>query len=151
MSEFFILNKLKNIKQMTFQNWFKEVARDLLALGSIIFYFLVLGRALIGPFWIFFSYLGTAALLLFLIFIIHKDYETYLARGLVLAFGTSVFYSEIVFTIFASVIYLLMIFSSYVIGNSFKKIIKGILFALLAVLSGYLVSELVKKEFGLFI
>jgi hypothetical protein len=129
--------------------WIKEISRDVLALGSIVFYFLVLGRALIGPFWIFFSYLCTAALVLIIIFLLHKNYETYLARGLVLAVGTSVFYSEIIFTVFASSIYLLMIASSFLIRNSAGKIIKGILFGGIAVLAGYLVSDFVTKEFGL--
>jgi hypothetical protein len=136
---------------MTKSNWIKEIARDILALGSIVFYFLVLGRALIGPFWIFFSYLCTAAVVLLIIFLIHKDYETYLARGLVLAVGTSVFYNETIFTFFASVIYLLMIIASYITGNSIKKIFMGISFALFAVLAGYLATEFVKKEFSLLV
>jgi hypothetical protein len=122
--------------------WIKETARDIIALGSIVFYFLVVGRALVGPFWIFFTFLCSAAAALLIIYFLHKEFETYIARGIILAIGTSYFYSDLIFTLFAAVVYILMVVSSSLLGNSIKKIVKGIIFGLISTGVGYLAAEL---------
>ena len=125
------------------RNWKAEIARDILALGSIIFYLLVVTRALIGPFWVFFFYLIIAALVLLIIFLIHKEFDTYLSRGLILTVGTSLFYMNLLFAIFAFLVYALMIFSSYYLKNSFHKIVKGIVFAAISIAIAIFFSELI--------
>ncbi|RPI74122.1 MAG: hypothetical protein EHM47_04485, partial [Ignavibacteriales bacterium] len=91
--------------------WTRDISRDIIALGSIVFYSLVLIRALVGPFWIFFTYLASAAIFLFVLFLLHKNFETYLARGIILASGTSYFYQDFIFALFALFIYILMVIS----------------------------------------
>ena len=44
-----------------------EVARDNLALGSLIFFIIVLIRALIGPYWRFFMELAIAGVILIIL------------------------------------------------------------------------------------
>lgn len=127
---------------MTKRNWIKETARDILALGSIIFYFLVVGRALVGPFWIFFTFLFSAALTLLIIYYQHKKFDTYLARGIILAMGTSFFYRDLTFTFFAAAVYFLMILSSRYLENGRLKILKGIIFGLISTGAGYLAAEI---------
>ena len=127
---------------MTNKPWLKEISRDFIALGSIVFYFLVVGRALVGPFWVFFTFLCCAAATLLVIYFLHKEFETYIARGIILAIGTSYFYGDLVFTIFAAVVYILMVISSSFLGNSIKKIVKGIIFGLISTGVGYLTVEL---------
>jgi hypothetical protein len=122
--------------------WIKETARDIIALGSIVFYFLVVGRALVGPFWVFFTFLCCAAATLLIIYFLHKEFETYIARGIILAIGTSYFYSDLIFTLFAAVVYIIMVVSSSLLGNSIKKIVKGIIFGLISTGVGYLAAEL---------
>jgi hypothetical protein len=122
--------------------WIKETARDIIALGSIVFYFLVVGRALVGPFWVFFTFLCSSAAALLIIYFLHKGFETYIARGIILAIGTSYFYGDMIFTLFASAVYILMVISSSFLGNSIKKIIKGIIFGLISTGVGYLIAEL---------
>jgi hypothetical protein len=124
-------------------NWKEKIARDIIALGSIIFYSLVVVRALIGPFWIFFYFLIIAAVVLLLIFLLHKEFDTYVARGLVLAAGTSLFYMNLLFAIFAFFIYLLMITSSYYLKNSVSRIIKGIIFAIISTAIAIFSTELI--------
>lgn len=126
--------------------WHSEIARDIISLGSIVFYSLVIARALVGPFWSFFTFLFSAALVLFITYLIYKEFESYLARGIILSIGTIFFYSEFIFTIFASVVYILMVASSYLLGNSILKIIKGIAFGLLATLAGYLITNNVFED-----
>jgi len=127
---------------MNKQVWIRDISRDIIALGSIVFYSLVLIRALVGPFWIFFTYLASAAIFLFVLFLLHKNFETYLARGIILASGTSYFYQDFIFALFALFIYILMVISSNYIGNPKSRIIKGILFGMLAVGLGYFMTQL---------
>jgi hypothetical protein len=127
---------------MNKKNWIEQTARDVIALGSIVFYFLVVGRALVGPFWILLTFLSSAAALLLFIYFIHKDFDSYLARGIILAVGLSYFYGDFIFTLFASVIYVFMIISSYYLENSNIKIVKGIIFGLISTGAGYYTAEL---------
>ena len=128
---------------MADKNWKEKIARDIIALGSIIFYSLVVARALIGPFWVFFYFLVIAAVVLLLIFLLHKDFDTYIARGLVLAVGTSLFYKDLLFAIFAFLIYLLMIISSYYLRNSISEIAKGVTFAIISIAIAIFSTELI--------
>jgi hypothetical protein len=128
---------------MISKSWRREIARDLISLGSIVFYSLVAARAFVGPFWSFLTFLCSSALALFLIYLLYKEFELYLARGIILAVGTSFFYRDIIFTLFALTIYILMIFSSFFLENSIQKIIKGIIFGLFSILAGYLITNLV--------
>ena len=125
------------------RNWKEEIARDIIALGSIIFYSLVVVRALIGPFWIFFYFLIIAAAVLFLIFLMHRKFDTYVSRGLILAVGTSFFYKNSLFAIFAFLIYVLMILSSYYLKNSIFEVIKGIVFAGVSIVIAIFSAELI--------
>jgi hypothetical protein len=80
------------------KDWLEKTARDTIALGSIVFYSLVIGRALVGPFWIFFTYLISSAIFLFITHTFYKKNEIYLARGMILAIGTSYFYKDFTFS-----------------------------------------------------
>jgi hypothetical protein len=122
--------------------WRKEIARDIISLGSIVFYFLVIGRALVGPFWVFLTFLCSAASVLLIIYFLQRDFESYLARGIILAIGTSYFYGDFIFTLFAAAVYILMIVSSSFLGSSISKIIKGIIFGLISTSTGYLIAEI---------
>ncbi len=126
---------------MVDKKWISKIARDIIALGSVIFYLLVAARALVGPFWHFFTFLCSAAVILIIIFLLNKDFELYISRGLILAIGTIYFYSDILFTIFASVVYCLMIISSSYLGNKGIKILKGLLVGSVSILGGYLTVE----------
>jgi hypothetical protein len=131
---------------MISKNWRKEIARDLISLGSIIFYTLVIARALVGPFWSFLTFLCFSGLVLLLIYVLHREFELYLARGIILAIGTSFFYRDFIFTLFVLVIYILMIFSSSFLGNSNLKIFKGIILGMLSTVAGYFITNAVFED-----
>ncbi len=130
---------------MISQTWHKEIARDIISLGSIVFYFLVVGRALVGPFWVFLTFLSSAAVVLFILYLLQREFELYIARGIILAIGTSYFYGDFIFTLFAAAVYILMVISSSFLGNSTVKIIKGIIFGLISTGVGYLIAEIFFK------
>jgi len=116
---------------MDFKKQKKEWARDFLALGSWVFYLLVVGRALIKFYRPFTDQIIIAGLILlvlgFLFGFISKKYkyDGYVARGLVLVIFTTIFYNHKIFTWFAILVFIGMLISSYIVGNSKKKILLG--------------------------
>ena len=79
------------------KEWIKNICRDLLSLGSIVFYILVVGRAMIYPYYLFLTELFIAALILFSIYLFIKNFDTYTARALILSVLTSRFYESLTF------------------------------------------------------
>jgi hypothetical protein len=120
-------------------DWKKEVARDILALGSIPFYFIVVIRAIIGKYLPFVYELVIAFTLLFILSRFIK-FDQYLSRGLVLVVFTSLFYKEYLFTTFAFVLWFLIIYSSRCLNKETKEIIRGIVLGVIvSAVSYYLV------------
>jgi hypothetical protein len=120
-------------------DWKKEVARDILALGSIPFYFIVVIRAIIGKYLSFVYELVIAFTLLFILSR-HIKFDQYLSRGLVVVVFTSLFYNEYLFTTFAFVLWFLMIYSSRCLNKETKEIIRGIVLGVIvSAVSYYLV------------
>ena len=128
------------------KNWKKQIARDVIALGSIVFYALVIARALIGPFFPFLYQLLISATVLFCISFFFKVYDAYVSRGLVLAVLTSLFYKDIFFAVFAFLIYLGLIFSALHIRGNKEEIIKGIVAGIVSAVSGYYLAGLIQNE-----
>lgn len=124
-------------------DWKKEIQRDLLALGSPLFYALVVARSLIGPFYTFFYQLIVAAVFLAGLSFIIKNSNSYVAQGLVLAMLTSLFYKDIFFAIFASLIYLGLVASALCLGIGKTEIRKGLLIGFLSVAAGYYLSPFI--------
>lgn len=119
------------------KNWKKEIARDLLALGSIPFYFIVIIRAIIGKYTPFVYQLVIALLVLVVLSLIFKNSNQYIARMLVLVVFTSLFYKEMLFTIFASLLWLFMIVSTLYLKVKSKEIVKGVFFGIISTTAGY--------------
>ena len=115
----------------------KEMARDVLALGSWVFYVLVIGRALIKPYRPFVDQLVIAAFVLVVIGFFISKVDWYVARGLVLAVFTILFYEDAVYSGFAVVASVLLIVSSKYVGTDWKRILLGLGIGVIAVLAGY--------------
>jgi len=119
------------------KEWKKELARDVLALGSWVFFALVVVRALIKPYRPFVDQLVIAALVLIVVGFIYRDWDGYLARGLVLVVFTSLFYEDNLFTGFSILAGVFMIVSSRFVGNSWRKIGVGLGVGVVGVLVGW--------------
>ena len=118
------------------KNWKKEVGRDLLAFGSIPFFLLVMARSLTG------NYYGFVFQTLIALIFIHLiglkiDFNRHLSRIFVLIVFTILFYNQFIFTIFAIVVGLIMLLSLIYLKESFKRILFGLIFGVLASLLGY--------------
>ena len=118
-------------------SWLKEIARDLLALGSIPFYFLVTIRAVVGKYSIFVYEMIIAAMAMLILYFIIKNSNFHVARSLVALIFTSFFYKETVYTFFASIIFILLLISAYYTKRNLGFAVRGIIIGLISSLAGY--------------
>jgi len=121
-------------------SWLKEIARDLIALGSIPFYFLVVIRAVIGKYNVFVYQMVIAAIVIFILYFIIKNSNLHIGRALVILVFTSLFYKEMLFTTFTALIWILLLVSAYYLKRSFGFVFRGILIGILSSLAGYYVA-----------
>ena len=125
------------------KNWKKEVARDTLALGSIPFYFLVIIRAVIGKYAVFVYQVLIAVIVLFILAKLIKNSNLHIARGLVLFVFTSLFYNDLFYTSFVSLVFLIMLVSSVYLKEEKAKIAKGVLLGVITSLVSYYLAMLI--------
>jgi|TARA_B100001971_G_scaffold212820_1_gene244023 hypothetical protein len=125
------------------KDWKYELARDSMAFGSILFYIIVIARAIIGDYMIFVYQLLIAIAILILSSLIIKNTNHYIARTFVLVVFTSLFYKDALFTIFAVLLWLFMIGSAFYMKENKKSIFKGIILGIIAALVGYYLSLLI--------
>jgi hypothetical protein len=134
------------------RTWRFEIARDVLALGSWIFYALVLARALIGPFWLFFWQLAIAGIAVIILisasgFRKGLEFDSYVSRGLILLVLTIIFYQNSAFSLFAAFIYVLLLASSWLLGKSWKEIALGFATGAVASGIGYWLAPIASRAF----
>ena len=89
----------------------EEIARDLIALGGLPFYFLVLVRASIGGYLSFLSHVAVALPVLYLLSRAVRGSNLHIARALILVVFTSVYYKALPFTVFSFLVWCVMIYS----------------------------------------
>ena len=119
--------------------WKKESARDLISLGSIPFFLLVLARVYllnIPKYFNQFVFSGAVFLILFFIF----KLNLYSGIGLIVLVFTSLFYSEMTFSIFGSIAYILVIVSLLYLKYDTKKVFLGILAGIVGISVGYFLA-----------
>ncbi len=126
-----------------FSKYLKELFRDVRALGSWVFFFLFVARVLILPDrWPFLNQLLIAGGLVLVIEIIiiffgnRIDIDYYIARSFVLLWFSSVFYDNLMFTWFVSLIFILMIFGSLNNDGKLWKAIIGLILGVVGVFLG---------------
>ena len=124
------------------KSWLKEISRDLLALGSIPFYFLVVIRAIIGKDYTFAYQMLIAAILIFILNFIVKDSNLYLSRALVILVFTSLFYKEMIFTIFATSIWILGLLAAYYLRRKIRYILRAIIIGFVSSIAAYYLAPL---------
>ncbi len=125
------------------KDWKYEIARDTMAFGSILFYLIVIIRAIIGKYMPFVYQLLIALAILILSSVIIKNTDHHIARAFVLVVFTSLFYKDNFYTIFVSFVWFLMIGSAFYIKINKKSIFKGIVLGVIATLVSYWLSLIV--------
>jgi len=122
-------------------NWKKELARDFIALGGIPF--LVITIARVSVIHIYYPMQFIISSIIF--FILRQIFKASLRAGigLIVVTFTSIFYNHILFTIFASLIYIGIITSLFYLKKEKREIVKGILLGSLSALAGYFIVKTV--------
>ncbi|MEK6872383.1 MAG: hypothetical protein AABW90_00035 [Nanoarchaeota archaeon] len=123
------------------KNWKKELARDFIALGSWVFYILVIARASIKPYRPFLDQIIIAGIFLLIAGFLFRNNENYISRGLILVVFTTLFYQNRIYSFFAILVFIGLMISSYFIGNDWKKMIKGLVIGGVISLIGWLLSN----------
>lgn len=121
----------------------EEVARDLIALGGLPFYFLVIVRSSIGDYFTFLCQILIALLVLYLISKVVKNSNLHIARGFILVIFTSIFYEALPFTIFSILVWGCMIISLMYLKIDNKEIIKGVASGVVGVIIAYTLTLLI--------
>ena len=106
--------------------YLKETARDLIALGSLVFFIIVIARIYLLS---NYSYLGQfvlSALIFFPLMFLLKA-NMYAGLGLIVLIFTTLFYNNLNFTIFGIAIYLLLLASLIYLKYDKKKVIIGVI------------------------
>ena len=118
-------------------SWLKETARDLFAFGSVPFYFLVVVRAMIGKYSIFVNQMIIGAIAIFILYFIIKNSNLHIARSLVIVAFTSLFYQATLYTIFAALVWILLVVSAYYIKRNIGFIMRGMIIGVISSFLGY--------------
>ena len=115
----------------------EEIARDLVALGGLPFYLLVLVRSTIGGYMTFIFHVAIALPVLYLLSTLLRGSNLHIARALVLVIFTSLFYKALPFTIFSSLVWCGMIYALVRLHKSAGEIVKGITIGIISVVMSY--------------
>ncbi len=118
-------------------SWLKEISRDLLALGSIPFYFLVVIRAIIGKYNVFVYQMLVGAIAIFILYFVIKDSNMHIARSLVAVVFTGMFYKETIYTVFTAFVWVLLLFSAYYIKRNIGSVTRGIVIGIISCFASY--------------
>jgi len=131
------------------KEWKKELARDMIALGSIPFFIIVLIRVAIlhNPLYLA-QFVIAGALFLILAFIFKSD--TYSGLALIVMVFTVFYYNEMLYGIFARIFFILVIVALIYLDKDMinksagrMKLMKGILFGIISAGVSYYVSNLI--------
>jgi len=107
------------------RGWIKVAARDIVALGSIPFFILVLARVYLLNNPEYFGQFIIAGVVFLGIFFLLKQ-NIYSGLGLIVLVFTSIYYSALIYTIFGMVAYVLLLAGLFYLKEDVKKILWGI-------------------------
>lgn len=120
--------------------WLKEVARDLIALGSIPFLILTIARVSAPCTYYTMQFLVSSVLFFILRAIFKADLRA--GIGFILATFTSIYYRNQLFTVFALLVYTGIVISLFYLKMGRSQILKGILLGGISTGIGYEIVRL---------
>jgi hypothetical protein len=125
------------------KEWRKELARDLIAFGSIPF--LVITIARVSVIQIYYPMQFITSSVLFFILRAALKANLHAGIGVILVVFTSIFYKSWLFGAFAVLIYIGIIISLFYLKKDKREIFKGILFGALSAAIGYFIVKLILR------
>jgi uncharacterized membrane protein YccC len=121
--------------------WLKELARDLIAFGSIPFLILTVARVAVLPVYYPMQFIISSVLFFILKAIFKADLHA--GIGFILLTFVSLFYRNALFAVFAALVYTGIIFSLFYLKSQQRQIVKGILLGGISTGIGYLIVRLI--------
>ena len=112
--------------------WIKEAARDLVSLGGLPFFVLVLARVWILDKPEYFLQFALAGVVFGLVFLILKQ-DYYSGLSLIVLVFTALYYEKTLYSIVGGVAYLMLIGSLFYLGKDWKKILLGVIIGILGI------------------
>lgn len=112
--------------------WLHEIARDIVALGGLPFFVLVLARVWSLDNVMYFLQFAVAGIVVGLMFLSLRQ-NVHAGLGLIVLVFTSLYYGKILYTVIGSVVYLLLLISLVYLGRDWKKVGLGFLSGILGI------------------
>ena len=128
------------MKKEWFNSLKKEIARDSLAFGSILMFIIVPSITTLPNNYKFLAELIFAGIIILILSFVFKS-QNHLSRAIVLYIFTVLFYNDNRYTIFASLLMLLILISLFYLKFSKKQILLGALSGLISSGISYFVFE----------
>ena len=119
----------------------KELSRDLIALGGVPFVALVLARITILQDWVHFSKI-LIAVILFILVVVFAKFNLHSGLAIIVLIFLSIHYNHLPFSIFASVVCLLMLASLIYLKIDRWKVFWGVIFGAVASLISWILVNL---------
>jgi len=126
---------------MTAHKLSSEIQRDILALGSPVFYFLVIARALVGPFWDLANPLLFLAPAIYLVSRLKFEANLYLSRALLMVVVITLHYGDWKFGVFSGLIWLAMVYAALQLGRSRQSVANGVGLGVVLSLVGVIIAQ----------
>jgi len=118
--------------------WIKAAARDVIAIGGIPFFILVLVRVYMLNNQTYFNQFAISGVLFLGLFILFRQ-NIYAGLGLIVLTFTSLYYRDLMFNIFGIVAYVLLLGSLVYLKEDVKKIFWGVVLGALGIGISFLV------------
>ena len=113
-------------------NWMKIIARDLIAIGGIPFFILVLVRVYLLNNPDYFLQFVVAGIIFIALFLLLKQ-NIYAGLGLIVLTFTSLYYEDFIFSAFGTGAYVLLLVSLIYLKEDLWKIILGVILGSLSI------------------
>jgi|TARA_Y100000310_G_scaffold147939_1_gene147192 hypothetical protein len=124
------------------KDWKKEVARDVISLGSVVFFLLVVVRI-----WLLDDavYLGQilASGIIFLVLFYFFRMSLYSGLALIVLVFTGMYYSDIRYWVFGGIVYVALLYSLVYLGKDNRNVLRGILLGILGSWVGNMFSGMI--------
>jgi len=122
-------------------SWIKTAARDIIAIGGVPFFILVLARVYMLNNPEYFSQFLISGAVFLLAFLLFKQ-NVYSGLGLITLVFTSMYYNDVIFTVFGVIAYALLLVGLFYLKEDWKKVISGILIGVVGIGASFLFSFL---------
>ena len=123
----------------------KDLARDIIALGGIPFFAIVIVRIIILDTLVYLSQFLIAGSLFFIATFFFRN-NFYSGLSLIALVFTSIVYNDLRYTIFGGFVYLLLLVSLFYLKYDKKKIIWGVFFGVISAISSYFAVDFIFKN-----